>query len=66
MPAVGMLFAWFGYGLASWGYCLVKGYDISLGTWLDPIHPYNGPWPPAAQVPAGQVLPAAGDDGTAK
>ena len=43
MLPVGMLLAWGGYGLSSWGWCLVKGYNITLRAWFSPLHPYQ--WP---------------------
>lgn len=46
MMALGVGVLWFGYGIASWGYLLVKGYDVTLGAWLSPLHPYSGSWPP--------------------
>jgi hypothetical protein len=62
MPAVGMIFAWFGYSVASWGWILIKGWDVTFGQWLDPVHRYSGPWPPP-YIPDGYVLPPGATSG---
>jgi hypothetical protein len=62
MAAFGMAIGWFGYGFASWGYCLMRGYDVKLTDWLNPIHPYTGGWPPP-QIPDTSILPT-GASGT--
>jgi hypothetical protein len=36
---------WSGYTLIFWGYCQIKGYDISLRDIVQPTH-YKGNWPP--------------------
>jgi hypothetical protein len=46
VPAFGMGIVWFGYSLASWGYILVKGYNVKFTDWINPLHPYSGKWPP--------------------
>jgi hypothetical protein len=55
MPAIGMILAWFGYSVSSWGYCLIRGYDVKFTDWINPAHPYQG-WPPP-QAPADQIIP---------
>jgi hypothetical protein len=65
MPAIGMMMTWFGYSLSSWGYCLVRGYNVKFTDWLNPIHPYSGPWPPPADIPGGSVLPGQASSGAA-
>jgi hypothetical protein len=57
MPAIGMVLAWLGYGLGSWGYFLVRGYDVKLGDWLNPVHVYTANPLKAGPVPASQVFP---------
>jgi hypothetical protein len=56
---IAYLFA--GYTLTSWGYCLVKGYDITLREWVSPLHPYA--WPPPGgdvpRIPASQLWPTS-------
>jgi hypothetical protein len=51
-----MLLVWAGYATGLWGYCLVRGYDLTLGDLMSPLHPYSGPWPPP-QIPDGQFMP---------
>lgn len=58
MLPVGMVLAFTGYGVTSWGYLLVKGYNITLRQWFSPLHPYTGPLNAAGTVPSGQVFPA--------
>lgn len=61
MIVLAFLVPWAGYGTASWGWCLVKGYDVPFGAWFSPLHPFE--WPPDGQppfVPKGQVFPGGG------
>jgi len=58
-----MVAAWLGYSLASWGYFLVRGYDVKLGDWVNPVHIYPGNPLKAGPIPATQVFP--GDSGPA-
>ena len=46
MAAFGFGIVWFGYSLTSWGYMLIKGYNVKFTDWLNPLHPYTGSWPP--------------------
>lgn len=57
MLPLGMVLLWAGYGVASWGYVLNKGYDISLRQWFSPIHPWTGDIARAGPIPAGQIFP---------
>ena len=54
MVAVAFGITWGGYTLTLWGYCLIKGYDITL----------VGPGQPGHRVPVAEVSPAdpAGSD----
>jgi hypothetical protein len=45
VPAIGFGILWSGYTLMFWGFCKVKGYDISLGEIVIPKK-YTGKWPP--------------------
>lgn len=56
MLGLGFGALWAGYAVASWGYILLKGYNITFRQWVSPLNPYTGPWPPA-KVPPGFVLP---------
>lgn len=57
MLAVGMVVTWTGYAFASWGYVLVRGWDICLRQWLSPLHPYQWHGTPG-MIPSGQVFPS--------
>lgn len=46
MPAIGMGMLWGGYTLILWGYCQIKGYDITLSELVVPGR-YKGKWPPS-------------------
>jgi hypothetical protein len=46
VAAFGFGIVWFGYSLTSWGYMLIKGYNVKFTDWLNPLHPYTGAWPP--------------------
>jgi hypothetical protein len=56
LPAIGMGLGWLGYALGLWGWSLLRGYNVTLGQLMSPLHPYSGAWPPAA-LPATQTLP---------
>ena len=57
MIAIGFGLAWFGYSVASWGYFLVKGYDVKFTDWINPVHPYKGNPADAGTIPPYQVIP---------
>jgi len=46
MIAIGMGLAWLSYATGLWGYCLIRGYDISPKQIFSPVGFYAGPWPP--------------------
>lgn len=62
MKAVGIFLAAWAYTFGTWGYILVKGYNITLVEWITPLHPYNGPWPPKC-VPPGYIFPTNASPG---
>jgi hypothetical protein len=41
MPAIGMGLAWAGYTGMLWAYCLIRGYDVTLGQLVNPVHQLN-------------------------
>lgn len=54
-----------GYTVASYGWILLKGYDITFKQWVNPLNPFT--WPASGNpptVPAGSVFPT-GTAGTA-
>lgn len=55
MLAVGGLLVWAGYSVSLWGWCLLRGYNVTLGQLMTPIHPYlsgkGQSWPPPLMAP---------------
>lgn len=47
-----------GYTIGSYGWVLVKGYDIPFRQWVSPLNPWSwsGTPPP---IPAGQLFPSS-------
>lgn len=62
MVALGMVIIWGGYSVGLYGWCLVRGYDVTYGQLLSPTHPYGSragqSWPPPP-IPVGQVWPSS-------
>jgi hypothetical protein len=60
MLPVGMLLSWAGYSVGLWGWCLIRGYNVTLGQLMSPTHPYGSrkgqPWPPPLMSP-NQIFP---------
>ena len=56
MVAVAFVLLWSGYSGGLWGWCLLRGYDVTLGQLVSPAHPYSGGWPPKP-IPDTQVWP---------
>jgi hypothetical protein len=57
---VTILIATGGYALMSYGWILLKGYDITFRRWISPLNAYQ--WPASGdipKVPAGAVFPSA-------
>ena len=59
MIALAFGFAWLGYSYGLYGWCLLKGYDVTLHELMNPVHQYNQ-WPPG-QTPDNQIFPSAKD-----
>lgn len=57
MTATGFAVAWLGYTVGLYGYCLVKGYNLSFGELVHPKNYYKGSWPPPL-IPDGQLWPS--------
>lgn len=57
MPAIAMGVIWLGYSLTLWGYCLVRGYDVTFIQLVNPVNQVSWKTVTSGQVPAGQVLP---------
>lgn len=54
--AVVMLAAWSDYLVGLYGWCLLRGYDVTIGQLANPLHPYPGKWPPP-QIGPGRIFP---------
>lgn len=61
MIAVGVLGGWFGYAVLTYGYILIKGWDIPWSSWAGPVNPYTWPKPPATPplIPDDKLLPSS-------
>lgn len=59
MLAAGILIIFAGYSVSSWGYCLIKGYDIPLRQWVSPLHPFVWPSGDPPLIPQTQVWPSS-------
>jgi len=49
MLAAGLILGWAAYGLGSWGYILIRGWNIPFTAWFSPLNPYQ--FPPGGPVP---------------
>ena len=49
MPAAAFALIWTGYSVTLYGYCLVKGYDVSFGQLVRPTSKLTWPPPKAGQ-----------------
>jgi hypothetical protein len=63
MLPLGIILGFTGYGLSSWGWILVKGYNITLGEWFSPLHPFTGKLDSNGCVPQGSIFPVKGKGG---
>lgn len=63
MLPVGMVLGIVGYGVSTWGYILVRGYNITLREWFSPLHPFTGTLDSNGCVPQGSIFPRAGKGG---
>ena len=59
MLVLGFALLWGGYDVMTWGYVLIRGWNIKFLTWSNPIHPYiwpkDGTNPPL--IPQGRTWP---------
>lgn len=59
MLAAGIILAWAGYGVGSYGWCMIRGWDVPLRGWFSPLHPYEWPAGGPAQIPDTQLFPGS-------
>ena len=64
MAAIGIALIWGGYAVSLWGFCLVRGINVTFGQLVNPVHVYSGAWTPGS-IPATQVLPGGTSTGPA-
>lgn len=62
MKGISIVLAAVAYTVGTWGYILVKGYNVTLTQWVTPFHPYDGAWPPKC-VPSGFIFPTSKQPG---
>lgn len=48
---------WGGWTLSLWGYCLIRGYDVTLGQLINPVHVLNWKTATAQLTPNTQIVP---------
>lgn len=54
--AVAFFAMWGFYGVGTWGWVLVKGYNITFIEWFNPMKPYEWATNPG-MVPPGKLMP---------
>jgi len=58
----GFVLMWAGYAVGSYGWVLIKGYNITLRQWFSPLNPYQWPANTGAtipRVPKGNIFPTS-------
>ena len=63
MPALAMGIGFLGYSVGLWGYCLLRGYDVTIGSLMSPLHPPSWSAISGSQIPIGQVFPSGNPAG---
>jgi hypothetical protein len=58
-----ILLVWLGYGTLSYGYVLIKGWDIPPREWWSPINAYQWPKGNIPTVPKGHIFPTGSSSG---
>lgn len=59
MIPLGLGLLWVGYSVASWGWVLGRGYNITYVQWVAPVNGFNWPAPgvDVPRVPKGHLWP---------
>jgi hypothetical protein len=57
--AAGIILGWAAYGLGSWGYCLIRGWDVPFRAWFSPLNPYQFPPGGPAPIPDNKLFPGS-------
>lgn len=64
MLVLGMAFIFAGYSVGSYGWVLLRGYDIPLRAWFSPLHPYTWPSGTPPTIPDTQLFPGSSQAST--
>lgn len=54
-----VIMTWASYAVGTWGWVLLKGYDITFRTWVNPLRPFIWPAGQVPLIPGGQIWPSA-------
>jgi hypothetical protein len=54
---LGIVAVFAGYAMASYGWVLIEGYDITFREWISPLNPWL--WTSTAKVPKGKLFPSS-------
>ena len=65
MTAIALLVIFAGYSVGSYGYVLIRGFNITPRQWFDPLNTTPPDWTPN-NVPSGQVFPGSGTSTSAQ
>ena len=57
MLPLGFGFVWLGYAYGLYGWCLLRGYDVTLRQLMNPVHIYQWPAGGPPLIPNTQVFP---------
>lgn len=60
---LGFVLIWAAYGVSSYGWVLLKGYNITARQWFSPLHPFSGDLDSEGCVPKGHIFPVSGQGG---
>lgn len=59
MIAIAVIAMWGAYGVTTWGWILVKGYNITFADWFNPMRAYEWTDKTPPSVPAGSLFPTS-------
>lgn len=64
MPAIAFGVIWAGYSVGLWGWCLLRGYDVTFGQLIDPRTILDWKTATGRQIPSSQVFPGGTSSGS--
>jgi len=59
MLTFGMVTLFGAYGVSSYGWCLLQGYNIPFRAWWSPLHPYQWPKGGPELIPPDRLFPSS-------